>query len=109
MRSSYYDTALSPSPYAMAALRALVEPEHILFGSDYPFAPAVVAGLETRALEQLTALDPQTKSGIDRAHALKLFPRFGPPARDAGRPHFHCSEIPLADLSSFIIWTIEHI
>jgi 6-methylsalicylate decarboxylase len=36
IRSFYYDTALSPSPYAIAALRELVEPEHILFGSDYP-------------------------------------------------------------------------
>ncbi|WP_322058400.1 amidohydrolase family protein [Paraburkholderia sp. J63] len=76
IRSFYYDTALSPSPYAMAALRELVEPEHILFGSDYPFAPAVVTGMETRALEDLTVFDASTKAGIDRAHALALFPRF---------------------------------
>jgi predicted TIM-barrel fold metal-dependent hydrolase len=86
VRSFYYDTALSPSPYAMAALRELVEPEHILFGSDYPFAPAVVTGLETKALQQLTVLDTQTKAGINRAHALKLFLRFGPPVQDAGHP-----------------------
>jgi hypothetical protein len=55
--------------------------------NEYPFAPAVVTDLETRALQQLTVLDPQMKATIDRAHALKLFPRFGPPAQDAGRPH----------------------
>lgn len=76
IRRFYYDTALSPSPYAMAALRELVAPEQILFGSDYPFAPAVVTGLETRALEDLTVFDADTRAGIDRAHALALFPRF---------------------------------
>lgn len=75
-RSFYYDTALSPSPYAMAALRELVEPEHILFGSDYPFAPAPVVGMEVGSLEELAVLDEEAKRGIDRAHALALFPRF---------------------------------
>ncbi|MGT2509370.1 amidohydrolase family protein [Cupriavidus basilensis] len=76
IRQFYFDTALSPSPYAMAALRELVSPEKILFGSDYPFAPSSVTGLETQSLDRLTILDEQTKSGIDRAHALNLFPRF---------------------------------
>lgn len=75
VRSFYYDTALSPSPFAMAALRELVEPEHILFGSDYPFAPAVVTGMETTALKGLNVLDEATKRGVDRNHALALFPR----------------------------------
>jgi predicted TIM-barrel fold metal-dependent hydrolase len=81
IRSFYYDTALSPSPFAMAALRDLVAPDHILFGSDYPFAPAVVTGIETKALAALTVLDPPAKVGIDRANALKLFPRFADPAQ----------------------------
>ncbi|MGU3468452.1 amidohydrolase family protein [Methylobacterium sp. C33D] len=75
VRSFYYDTALSPSPYAMAALRELVPAEHILFGSDYPFAPAIVTDMQTQALEGLSVLDEATKRGIDRAHALALFPR----------------------------------
>jgi predicted TIM-barrel fold metal-dependent hydrolase len=47
VRRFYYETALSASPYAMAALRALDEPSHILSGSDYPFAPAVATGMQT--------------------------------------------------------------
>ncbi len=39
MRSLYYDTALSASPHALSSLTELVGPDHILFGSDYPFAP----------------------------------------------------------------------
>jgi len=75
IRRFYYDTALSPSAYAMAALRELVDPNHILFGSDYPFAPATVIAMETSALERLTVFDEATKRGIDRAHALDLFPK----------------------------------
>ncbi|WP_322048278.1 amidohydrolase family protein [Paraburkholderia sp. J67] len=76
VRNFYYDTALSPSPYALAALSELVEPKQILFGSDYPFAPAVVSGIQTKSLAELKVISEDVKSGIDRAHALALFPRF---------------------------------
>jgi hypothetical protein len=59
----------------MAALRELVDPSHILFGSDYPFAPARAVGMEVKALENLRIFDAETLSGIDRGHALALFPR----------------------------------
>jgi predicted TIM-barrel fold metal-dependent hydrolase len=74
IRRFYYDTALSPSPYALAALRELVEEDHILFGSDYPFAPAVVTGLETRALDESAIFDAEVKEKINRGNALALFP-----------------------------------
>lgn len=35
VRRFYYDTALSPAPYALSALREMVDADHILFGSDY--------------------------------------------------------------------------
>lgn len=76
VRRFYYDTALSPSPFAMSALKALVEPSQILFGSDYPFAPAVVVGTEVKNLNDLTVFDAPTMSGINRGHALSLFPQF---------------------------------
>jgi predicted TIM-barrel fold metal-dependent hydrolase len=75
IRSFYFDTALSPSLYAMAALRELVDPSHILFGSDYPFAPARAVGMQVKALESLRVFDPGDLAGINRDHALALFPR----------------------------------
>jgi predicted TIM-barrel fold metal-dependent hydrolase len=75
IRGFYFDTALSPSPYAMAALRELVDPSHILFGSDYPFAPARAVGMQVKALESLRVFDPEDLAGINRDHALALFPR----------------------------------
>lgn len=75
IRSFYFDTALSPSPVVMAALRELVDPSHILFGSDYPFAPARAVGMQVKALEASRVFDAQIRAGIDREHALALFPR----------------------------------
>lgn len=72
----YYDTALSPSAYSLAALRELVDPTHILFGSDYPFAPAVVVDMERKTLDSSPIWDEPVKTGINRSHALALFPQF---------------------------------
>jgi 6-methylsalicylate decarboxylase len=72
----YYDTALSPSVYSKAALRELVDPSHILFGSDFPFGPAPVTAMQCQTLDTSPMWDEQTKYGISRGHALRLFPQF---------------------------------
>ncbi len=43
LRGRYYDTALSSSPAALPTLFAFARPGHILFGSDWPFAPAAAS------------------------------------------------------------------
>jgi 6-methylsalicylate decarboxylase len=42
-QSFYFDTALSSSPAALPTLLAFARPGHILFGSDWPFAPTQAA------------------------------------------------------------------
>jgi predicted TIM-barrel fold metal-dependent hydrolase len=37
LRRLYYDTAVSGNPYSLAALTELVDTDHILFGSDFPY------------------------------------------------------------------------
>jgi predicted TIM-barrel fold metal-dependent hydrolase len=76
VRRFYYETALAPSACSMAALRELVEPSHILFGSDYPFAPPPIVALECQTLERATGWPDAVKYGIDRGHALRLFPQY---------------------------------
>ena len=39
MRAFYFDTALSASAAVLAMLASVTDPEHILFGSDFPMAP----------------------------------------------------------------------
>jgi len=77
IRRFYYDTALSPSPFAMAALRQLVDPSHILFGSDFPFAPHVAVALQVSGFQELTVLSDEEKSAIARSNSFALFPRLG--------------------------------
>jgi predicted TIM-barrel fold metal-dependent hydrolase len=68
----YFDTALSASPASLAALLAFARPDHILFGSDFPFAPDFVVAYFNRFLDTYPALEA---TGINRANAAALFPR----------------------------------
>ena len=60
----------------MAALRELVNPSHILFGSDFPFAPATAVTIECQTLDASPIFDDSVKYGICRGHALRLFPQY---------------------------------
>lgn len=83
IRRFYFDTALSPSPYVMACLKELVDPSHILFGSDFPFAPAPVAAIQTRTLDDSEVWTHEEKSAINRGNALRLFPDYALPGESA--------------------------
>ncbi len=76
LKSFYYDTALSSSPYAMKALLELVGPSQILFGSDFPFAPEPIVAKEVEDLQKLDLFKDQTLKAIERDNALTLFPKF---------------------------------
>ena len=76
IRRFYFDTALSPSPYAMAALNELVDPSHILFGSDFPFAPKQLSIIQKQNFDNLKVFSPETKQNILAHNALALFPQF---------------------------------
>lgn len=71
MRRFYYDTAQSFAPATMAALRTVVPPSQIVFGTDYPYRTAAehVAGL--RRLD-LPAAD---MAAIGSGNAQRLLPR----------------------------------
>lgn len=76
LRSLYYDTALSASPPALAALQAFADPARIVFGSDYPFADEAITTATVRNLDRYASRTPQfPRAAVDRANALALFPR----------------------------------
>lgn len=89
--SYYFDTALSASPAAFPSLLAFAEPGHVLFGSDWPFAPASAGQYFAAHLDTGTAVTDDQRRAINRESALQLFPRFG--AVDS---------VPLADLPTRI-------
>jgi len=72
-RSFYFDTALSSTPAALPSLLAFAKPGHVLFGSDWPFAPAPVVSYFTSGLDGYRALDAAGHAAIDQDNARALF------------------------------------
>ena len=72
----YYDTALSANWLAFRSLFELVAPEHVLFGSDYPFAPEATMTATVKGLIDM-GLEDDVLRGIERDNALRLFPHMG--------------------------------
>jgi predicted TIM-barrel fold metal-dependent hydrolase len=70
----YFDIALSGSPSALPSLLAFAQPNHVLFGSDWPYAPDFAVAAFTAMYERYD-LDDATRTSIDRRTAEQLFPR----------------------------------
>ncbi len=70
----YYDIALSASPAALPSLLEVAAPDHITYGSDYPFAPPPAIGFLNGQYEKYP-LDADLRSAIDRGNSEALFPR----------------------------------
>jgi len=75
LKRLYYDTAMSATPYALNSLRELVDPSHILFGSDSPFLPEPLVEASIAGLRSYGAFDASARAAIERDNALALFPR----------------------------------
>lgn len=67
----FYDTAQASNPAAMGALRQLVEPTQILFGTDFPYRNALE---HVTGLAGCKVLAPDLRR-IERDNALALLPR----------------------------------
>ncbi|MHC1558288.1 amidohydrolase family protein [Actinomycetospora sp. C-140] len=79
-RSFYYDTALSGSPSALPSLLQFARPDHILYGSDWPFAPASAVTYFSGGLDEHLTHTPfgtSIQAAIDHDNAAPLFPRLG--------------------------------
>ncbi|KAF4636552.1 hypothetical protein G7Y89_g1534 [Cudoniella acicularis] len=80
-RELYYDLALSGNEYTLGLLTKFAREDHILFGSDFPYAPEKTIRTHTKNFEVFEIGD-MSRYEIDRGNALKLFPRL----KDALRP-----------------------
>src|SRR5262245_144341 len=75
LKQLYYDTALSAVPYAFRSLQELVDPSHVLLGSDLPFAPETITAATIKGITEYDGFTAQVKAAIERDNALALFPR----------------------------------
>jgi 6-methylsalicylate decarboxylase len=73
-RGFYFDLALSGNEFTMGLLMKFAEEGHVLFGSDFPYAPEKTIRTHTKMLDECK-LDRDAEWGITRANALALFPR----------------------------------
>jgi predicted TIM-barrel fold metal-dependent hydrolase len=80
LRRLYYELAISTSPHAVASALQLAEPDHILFGSDYPALFEEEVRSLTQALAENPLLQPCDLEMIHRHNALQLFPRLRQPS-----------------------------
>ncbi|MEV8094519.1 amidohydrolase family protein [Kitasatospora sp. NPDC085879] len=71
----YFDTALSSSPAALPSLLAFARPGHVLFGSDWPFAPEIAVAHFSGELDRYDGLDRESLAAVNAGNALALFPR----------------------------------
>jgi predicted TIM-barrel fold metal-dependent hydrolase len=83
LRRLYYETALSTGDPTLAAVRQFVPLDQIVFGSDFPMAPAPVVQKSVAMFDTSAVLDDQVRSTIGR-NGLALFPRFARTTTPAG-------------------------
>lgn len=76
----YFDIALSASPTSLPSLTAFANPDHVLFGSDWPHATNSGVAYFTQNLDHDADLDAGQHEAINRGNALQLVPRLNPTA-----------------------------
>jgi predicted TIM-barrel fold metal-dependent hydrolase len=70
----YYDTAQVPSKGAMLALRTIVPPSQILYGTDYPYRDFAWT---SKMLADDAVFNPREMQGINRDNAAKMLAQAG--------------------------------
>jgi predicted TIM-barrel fold metal-dependent hydrolase len=75
LRKFYFDTALSATPTSLPSLLAFAEPDHILYGSDFPYAHPDWSARFDHNLATYDGPGADRLGDVDRSAAEKLFPR----------------------------------
>ncbi len=75
LQKFYFDLALSGSPTALPSLLAFAKPDHVTFGTDWPYAPEMAVAAFTGMYQQGYALNDAQRASTDRGNAEALFPR----------------------------------
>jgi predicted TIM-barrel fold metal-dependent hydrolase len=74
LQKFYFDIALSGSATALPSLLAFAKPDHVTFGTDWPYAPEPAVAAFTGMYANY-AIDDARRPSIDRGTAENLFPR----------------------------------
>jgi predicted TIM-barrel fold metal-dependent hydrolase len=72
----YFDTALSGARAPMAALTEMAKPEHIMYGSDWPFVERSFVVEQSENLRTMPYFSGERFAAMERGNAARLFKRF---------------------------------
>jgi 6-methylsalicylate decarboxylase len=75
LRRLYYDTAGAPSVHHFASLLQLVDVQHVLYGSDWAWAPEPGVATQAQVLASNPLITDEDRQHICRLNALQLFRR----------------------------------
>jgi predicted TIM-barrel fold metal-dependent hydrolase len=79
LRRLYYDTGLANNAPALAATQLVTELDHIVFGTDWPYAALPPEGGDPAP--DLDVLGPDGRAAVDSGNAVALIPRLVDAAR----------------------------
>ncbi len=71
----YYDVTILANRFTLPSLGALVDPTHILFGSDFPLVSEECAAENIAGLREYEGFTAGDRALIAARNALDLFPR----------------------------------
>lgn len=74
-RDFYYDVAVAGTENVLKVLETFAKPDHILYGSDTPYAHDGIIDFHTSRFDKFDFADPKLREAINRGNALKLWPR----------------------------------
>jgi predicted TIM-barrel fold metal-dependent hydrolase len=75
LKKMYYDTTAVTAQCSLRTLKELVDPSHIVLGTDLGAAPRLMASLVLSDLKSFDGFDEEELRTIARKGALELFPR----------------------------------
>jgi 6-methylsalicylate decarboxylase len=82
LRALYYEIASTTAGYSLRCLQELVDPTHILWGSDLPFVYGDRLQAELDHWETYDGFDTAARAAVEQQNALRLFPRFASTASE---------------------------
>lgn len=77
LKKLYYDVAGVCLPRQLDALLQIVNVDHLLYGSDYPYTPEIGCSTLAGDLDKTNLLNNEQRRAIYHDNALKLFPHLG--------------------------------
>lgn len=76
MKEFYYDVAIAGSEAVIGSLTAIIDPSHIVYGSDWPYVRKEIIAEQVINFKQMPQFSGDRLEAMERKNALRLFKRF---------------------------------